>query len=164
MDITTILFLFYLNLTLAYKPIFNCDLQRLLQQNVYVNHLFTFFCFLYIIVLTDNTISFSQIWWKTLLIYGLFVMLTKSKIEYVGIVLLLLLVDQCVNSTIQTKLQKNTDEDVSKLKTARTYIKYVIFGVILIGFISYFFRQRADHKDFSFLTLLFGTPMCEGVF
>jgi len=111
----------------------------------------------------DNTLSLSEIWWKTLLIYGLFIMLTKSKIQYVGIVLLLLLGDQCVNSTIQSKLQKNKDEDVSKLKTARTYIKYVIFGVILVGFISYFFRQLNDHKDFSIFTLFFGTPKCEGI-
>lgn len=161
MDLTTILLLFYLNLVLAYKPIFNCDVQRLLQKNVYANHLFTFFCFLYIIILSDNTLSLQQIWWKSVLIYILFIMLTKSKIEFIGVVLLLLIIDQCINSIIEEKLKK--DEDVSKLKLARTYIKYGIIAVISIGFIFYFFKQKNDHKDFSLLSLFFGTPNCEGV-
>jgi len=156
MDITALLFLFYLNLTLSYHPIFNCSVQKLLKQNVYANHVCTFFCLLYLVVFANGTFTLNDVL-QTLLIYVLFIMLTKTDLEYVGMVLLALLIDQYISSMIKSKVAVDPKADVSKLTTIRTYIKYLVIVVILVGFVSYYFKQKKDHKNFSFLTLFFGS-------
>jgi len=84
-------------------------------------------------------------------------MLTKTDLEYVGMVLLALLIDQYISSMIKSKVAVDPKADVSKLTTIRTYIKYLVIVVILVGFVSYYFKQKKDHKNFSFLTLFFGS-------
>lgn len=164
-DTDSSLIALYLSLVMGFKALFNCDIQRLLQHNVYANHLITFCCFLFLISLIDNThSSLSDIWLKSIFIYILFMLFIKSKIETVIIVFILLIIDQSIKTIINNKIYKNPDEDVSSLNTARQYIMYAIIATILIGCLMYYFRQKEDHpKDFSILTFFFGTPICRDV-
>lgn len=153
LNITSLLFLFYLNMTLAYKPIFNCDVQKLLINNPYVNHIVTFTCFLYLVILADNTLTIADIWLESIRLYILFIMLTKTTLLFVSLVILLIVVDQTLTSYI-------TDENKDTFTKIKKYIKYSIIMIILIGFVDYFFKQKKEHPNFSYLTLFFSSD-CE---
>ena len=164
-DTDSSLLALYLSLVMGFKALFNCDIQRLLQNNVYANHFVTFCCFLFLISLLDGTHApLSDVWLKTIFIYILFMLFVKSKIESVIIVFILLVIDQSLKTIINNKLYKNPNEDVSTLQTVRQYIMYTIIATILIGCLLYYFKQKEDHsKDFSFLKFFFGTPECRDV-
>lgn len=139
----------------------NCDLQRMLLKHPLYIHLFgiTAFFFLFTILDSKNKGNIGIVWLKTLFIYSLFVLMTKSKWYFVVPVLILLLVDQSIKKDVS--LREANGDDVSKYKERQEKItkilNIVIITVILLGTLHYMFLQRMEYKtDFSFFQFFFG--------
>jgi hypothetical protein len=163
-EIHTLLLILYLSVAMSFKSVINCDVQRLLKKNVYVNHLVLFCAFLFLISLNNTSLSLSDVWLQSIMVYFLFMLFIKSQLWTVVTVFFLLIVDQSINSFINTKLKEDPSKDVSTLVNVRKYITYIIVGTILVGFYLYFLKQKSDHpKDFSFLTFFFGVADCQDV-
>lgn len=139
----------------------NCDLQRMLQQHPLWVHLFglTAFFFLFTILDSNNKSSIGVIWLKTLFIYILFVLMTKSKWYFVVPVLILLLVDQSVKKDLAIKQAKG--EDVTQYKQQQekltNILNITIITLIIVGTIHYIILQKLEYKtNFSLFQFFFG--------
>jgi hypothetical protein len=161
-DITTLLIAFYLSILIGYKSVLNCDIQRLLNKNPYINHLVTFFCCFFLLsIFYQTNESIEKIWLITFITYIFLMLFLKTTTEIVGVVFVLLIIDQNVKMTISSKLQKDPNTDVKGLNKLRNYIFYGNIILVIIGFSLYFLKQRKEHPtDFSYLTFIFGNESC----
>lgn len=161
-DLTTLFAVFYLSVLMGYKSILNCEVQRLLNKNVYVNTFVTFFCCFFLVSIfyqTDQTVW--KVWLLTILGYLFLLIFLKTTIETVIIVFILLIIDQSLKISITSKLDKDPNADITLLNNLRHYIFYTNILIVLIGFGFYYMKQRKDHPDFSFITFFFGSGNCQ---
>lgn len=144
----------------------NCNMQKILNNNVYMQHLIAICGFFYLIVLSDSTNSapIYIILLKTLCGYILFMLFIKGNLTLSFIVLLLLLIDQGIAYHIKyiVQLKENNKDKIVFYETIRTYILYITIALIVISFGFYAKHAYVDHeKDFDFLKLFIGTNSCK---
>lgn len=148
----------------------SCDLQRLAEKNIYVKHLLSIVCFFFLFTVLDpsNRTNFAQTFLKTLGVYALFVMTTKSKAWAAVTIVTCLIADQAIKTEINYTMGNGevtlpaVQTKVERLKSYRKALYAVIILVSIIGFIEYYFHQKADRKDnFDLWTFLIGTSKCE---
>jgi hypothetical protein len=148
-----------------------------METNILAKHAVAFISAFYVIVLTetDKEDSDKSMWdyfLTTLVIYGIFVLSTKAKAQFVFPMLLLLLVDQLLKVYMDIKEKKEKkvnkkEEDPSELSTStletiRLLLGYGVMGFITVGFLSYYFRQRSEFgANFSTSKFLLGTFKCK---
>lgn len=165
-DTTNALSGMYLWLIFNYlAAMLNCDLQRAIHSNPFVLHAFGVLAFFFLFTLldTNNKTSISSVWVKTLFIYVLFVLMTKSKWYFVIPVLAALLVDQSLKKGVAIK--EAAGEDVTEARQRQhltsQYINAAIIAVIIAGTIHYAVLQRIEYgKNFSWFMLLAGVTKC----
>lgn len=164
-DITNSMAILYLYIIIGFfVNMLSCDLQRLLKNNVIVQHLAAFVALFFLIttVNTQNADSIVHVWSKTVIIYILFMMSTKAKLPFVIIVALLLIADLTLKTHINYLTQKGRDSHVHEYEKARTIIMYCIVAAIVVGFLHYVAYAYKDHKDdFSIFKVFIGTPACK---
>lgn len=166
-DTTTALAGMFLWIVFNYlSGMLNCDLQRLMK-NPLVLHMvgLTAFFFLFALLDTNNKTSILIIWLKTVFVYAMFVLMTKSKWYFVLPVLALLLVDQTLKRDMAFKEAAGEEID-DKMKSDRkrisSIINILIIAIIVVGTLHYGILQKRDHKnDFSFTKLIFGVSRCK---
>ena len=178
MEYTAGLFLFYIILVAKYfDKMLSCDFQRFMETNILAKHAIAFISAFYVIVLTetdkeDSDKSMLDYFLTTLVIYGIFVLSTKAKAQFVFPMLLLLLVDQLLKVYMDIREKKakkenkkednNSELSTSTLETIRSLLGYGIMGFITVGFLSYYFRQRSEFgANFSTSKFLLGTSKCK---
>jgi hypothetical protein len=139
----------------------NCDLQRMLYKHPLWIHLFgiTAFFFLFTILDTNNKSPIWIVWLKTLFIYFLFVLMTKSKWYFVVPVLVMLLIDQSIKKDLA--MREARGDDTTKYKDRQEKITKIlnitIIVVIVVGTIHYMFLQKLEYKSkFSMWEFFFG--------
>ena len=170
--------MFYIILVAKYfDKMLSCDFQRFMETNILAKHAIAFISAFYVIVLTetdkeDSDKSMLDYFLTTLVIYGIFVLSTKAKAQFVFPMLLLLLVDQLLKVYMDIREKKakkenkkednNSELSTSTLETIRSLLGYGIMGFITVGFLSYYFRQRAEFgANFSTSKFLLGTSKCK---
>jgi phosphatidylglycerophosphate synthase len=124
---------------------------------------FTAFFFLITVVDTNNKVSLGVTWLKTLVVYMLFVMTTKAKLPAILAIVLLLIVDLSLKTHIQYVQRNNPDQEQSpsRYEKYRTYTQYMLYAVIVLGFLHYaFYQEKSYGNNFSLSTFLFGTGKC----
>jgi hypothetical protein len=150
--------------------IINCDLQRFIKQNPAFFHIvgLTAFFFLFTLLDTKNNIGIQFILIKTVFVYFLFVLMTKSKWYFVIPVLILLLTDQLIKKNLAFVEQRAEDpkEKIEKLRARQQKITYIlnitIIVLIFVGASHYMILQKIEYKDkFSFWKFLFGISQCK---
>lgn len=144
----------------------NCDIQRFLKTNPIVFHCFGFIAFFFLFTLldTNNKQSIGIIWLKSLVIYILFVLMTKSKWYFVLPIMALLLIDQSIKKQVAFKEANNENvENFKKIQSKITQvINIVIVVLIVIGVIDYIRLQRIEYKGkFSFYKFFITTNTCK---
>lgn len=144
----------------------NCDLQRFIIRNPLSVHLIglTAFFFLFTLIDTNNKTSLWIITVKTILIYVLFVLMTKSKWYFVVPVLVLLLVDQAIKKhlAIQQASGGSTSSLEETQKRATQILNVLIISIILIGTMQYMYLQYLEYgKRFSLYKFFFGVSKCK---
>jgi len=138
--------------------IIGCDLQKMLSNNLLVRHtagLLIFF-FLFAIVGNSDSQHILYIWIKTIILYFVFILLSKSKWYFSFVIILLLIIDQSIAIQNKYNVNKNTKVDKTNTNIIRKVIRYSIFIIIAIGFISYLIRQYNEFQgNFDIVKLLF---------
>ena len=148
------------------SSLLNCDLQKILHENVYVKHILGLIAFYFLFTVLDpnNNMSVGITFAKTIVIYALFMMITKSKWYFSLTAISLLLIDQILKNQIEYLKKKEPSVNVSRLEKGRTVLEILMIIVIFIGYIHYLVIQRMDYKkEFSWLKFVFGTVKCKNV-
>lgn len=139
----------------------NCDLQRLLRSSRLVLHLTSIiaFFFLFTLIDSDNNASLLTTWSKTLVVYVLFLLTTKSKWYFAVPVLGLLLLDQSIKKHVQYKVAQGDAGDETHLwERAGRWINYATYALIFVGALHYMVLQKREYgDDFSFGKFIFGS-------
>ena len=149
------------------SSIVSCDIKRLMTHNVFFRHVVGIISFflLFTVLEPDNEMDIFSIWIKTIYIYFIFLLMTKSKWYFSIPVLLLLLVDQSLKFQINFEKQKEVKrkeekgENGEKIETVekvengekesivmryeniRNKLNVSIIALIVVGFLHYTFRQ-----------------------
>jgi hypothetical protein len=159
-DTKTALSGLYLWLLFGYlSTMVSCDIQRWMHHSLFFRHfvgIIAFF-FLFTVLDTSNKSHIIILWLKTFFIYGVFLLMVKSKWYFSLPVLLMLLVDQSIKVHRDYLNAHNSDEDTLKLwDKIRNYINLTIIGLIVVGFGHYTVRQYLEFgSKFDFSKLLF---------
>ena len=138
----------------------SCDLQRFMNDNILFRHFVGIIAFFLLFAFSDNEhkTNVFKTWTKVILVYFMFLLLTKSKWYFAIPVLVLLVIDQSIAMQIKYLEKNNKTEEKDKLEKYRKLLYKIIIIVVLSGFIHYTLRQYNEFgKDFSFLTLLFSS-------
>lgn len=162
-DSTTALASMFLWLLFGYLSTqVNCDLQRLLTHSILVKHMVSLLAFFFLFTLIDsnNKSNLITTWVKTVVVYVLFILTTKSKWYFIIPVLALLLIDQSLKKYIKDSKENDTIEPAKKrgFDNASKFINVVIIVIIIVGAIHYAALQKAEYKGaFSWYAFFVGT-------
>ena len=147
------------------STLLSCDMKRLINNNMYFRHLIGLISFFLLFTITDkdnkNELNIKTIWINTIFVYGLFIMMTKSKWYFSIPALILIVVDQSYKFQIEfiQKEKKKSSKQIEKVNTYEKIRKYtyaVMITLIVIGFIHYTIRQYKHFgSKFSFIKLIF---------
>jgi hypothetical protein len=147
----------------------NCDIQRFMANYPYLFHTFGFIAFVFLFTLldTNNKSSILVIWAKSIFVYALFIMMTKSKWYFVVPVLVLLLIDQSLKKELA--FQKQAGKDVKSFEETQAkvsrWINVAIVVLIVVGTIQYMLLQANEYQeDFDMVKFFFTTSSkCKNV-
>jgi hypothetical protein len=151
-----------------FTAVLNCDLQRMMRSNPIVVHIMglTAFFFLFTLLDSNNKNSVAVIYAKTIFVYLLFIMMTKSKWYFVVPVLVMLLVDQTFKKHLAmqeaTNTNTSTNTNMEKQRAIQhqvtTVLNVAIIAVIIIGTLHYMYLQYLEYgpRKFSLYTFFFG--------
>jgi hypothetical protein len=136
----------------------SCDIKRLMTTNVYVRHVVGIISFflLFTVIETENEMDIFSIWTKTIYIYFIFLLMTKSKWYFSIPVFLLLIIDQSLKFQIKFEYKQKTNKQViTRYENIRDHIYTGIIGLIVVGFLHYTVRQYNEYgSKFSLVKLL----------
>jgi hypothetical protein len=128
---------------------------------------FIAFVFLFTLLDTNNKSSILVIWAKSIFVYILFIMMTKSKWYFVVPVLVLLLIDQSLKKELA--FQKQASKDVKSFEESQKKVSRVIniaiVILIVVGTIHYMFLQASQYQEnFDMVKFFFTTSSkCKNV-
>jgi hypothetical protein len=158
-DTKTALTSLYLWLLFGFlSSIVSCDFKRWIHDNIWFRHIvgIVAFFFLFTVIDVSNDIPIGIVWLKTIIVYILFLLMVKSKWYFSVPLLVLLIIDQSIKSHHSYTQNKNkSDPALPTYNKWRNYLSYMIYAIIVIGFISYGIRQRKEFgATFSWLKLV----------
>lgn len=134
-----------------------CDLKRSFENPLFRHFTAIISIFLLFVIIDKSELGALEVWKNTFILYIFYVLLTKNKLYFSIPIILLVLVDQSLNSE-NIHLKKNDDNKIliDKYDIYRKYIQYTIIGLIIIGFIHYYFRQKNKFgKNFNSFKFIF---------
>jgi hypothetical protein len=146
--------------------IINCDLQRAMRLSPFLFHFvgITAFFFLFTLIDPSNTVGVHMVWLKTIFVYGMFVLMTKSKWYFTVPVLGLLLVDQTQKKQVAfiKARQEASDGDLDAYQVLSSeYINKAVIGLIVVGALHYMYLQKLHFKSkFSLYKFFLTTGGC----
>jgi hypothetical protein len=139
----------------------SCQVQNVLTTSMLAKN-FVIFCLIYFTTtLTSKTMEHpgttlkrSSILWLT------FMVVTKTNIYFSTIIFMLLM---CIfvlkNFENYYKKTKNKEKELLMIKSKGMGEK-VFIGTTLVGFITYFYKQYKERKNFSFFKFIMGVSQC----
>lgn len=162
-DTKTALSALYLWLLFGFlSTMVSCDLQRWMIHNPLFRHFIGIVAFFFLFTVLDTTgiHSVRQIWTQTIIVYLIFILMTKSKWQFSLPVLLLLIIDQSIALHIKyitaNKDDKNKEKLITLWNSRRKYIDIGMIVFIVFSVIHYIIRQQAEFgKSFSWSKFLF---------
>lgn len=166
-DTTNALSGMYLWIIFGYvATLLNCDLQRFLKTYPLAMHLagLIAFFFLFTVIDTNNQSNIQTVWFKTVLTYFLFVLMTKSKWYFVVPVLALLLIDQTLKKDLAFRQADGQDTTAIEKRQdiISSYINVLIIFLTIVGAIHYLILQRTEYgKQFDIFKFFFGWTRCK---
>jgi hypothetical protein len=122
------------------------------------------FFLLFTVIEQDNELDIFSIWGKTIYIYFIFLLMTKSKWYFSVPVLLLLIVDQSLKFQIKFEEKRKEGKEDKENESTATIVRYenirnklegCIIALIVIGFLHYTIRQYNEFgSKFSLVKLI----------
>ena len=141
----------------------SCDLKQSFENPLFRHFTAIISIFLLFAIIDKSELGAFETWKHTFILYIFYVLLTKNKMYFSIPVILLLLVDQTLSSeNIFLEKNNNKSDIIDKYNIYRKYIQYTIIGLIIIGFIHYYFRQKNKFgKNFNTFKFIFDIK-CKG--
>ena len=172
------LFIIYLIISCNFLgSLFNCNLQKLLTDNIYIKHIFCFLTMLFSIIYVDSNIikecKYMEGFFYAIIFYIWFVLTTKTNIYITLIILMLLLIvyilqlhinvisNQIELNEEQKELNKEQKElieeqkqnqiklnkTIDNIKLSQYIIISITFLITIIGFIYYYIGKKKKYKQ-----------------
>ena len=146
-----------------------CRFQNIIENNMIVKHLFGFFIALFLILLSTPFIEKDfTIILKSLLVYAIFILMTKTDIY---VFLILLFISVASYSLVIIKTQYIEQNNIGKYKSDKTIktintivrVLYNFFIIILlVGVVVYMGEQKIEYKNnFSYVKFFLGNSSCK---
>lgn len=157
-----------------------CRIQELIYGNIYIKH-FLFIIIIYFTIsyvyeesndkknddvkeVTTNN-SILDIFSKTAIIYGMFILLMKNNYKCVVIVFLILFFNKIASQYIEKiSIDKKKIKQIESINKTRSY-SIMIAGIVLVGgFVFYYFEKKKEYKNqFNNITFIFGSNQCKSL-
>lgn len=159
-----VLMIMYFSILLGYLASYiNCDLQRMMSKSPIAIHLLGFMGMVFIYIGSDAQLSTQEIMIRSIRMYLVFVLSTKSKWYFGFAVLALLLIYGVVR---RHYLRENEAEYIDQLPPNQerilVLIRLLIGILVVIGVAHYVILQSQEYKDkFSWSKFLIGTGNCK---
>lgn len=149
--------------------IFPCKIQKILNCNMYVKHIFSFLTLMFFVILSapiGGSMKVNDIIMKAFLLYIFFIILTKTNhIVFIIIIILLGILYLIILKINELKESNNNakNELEEKLNNIYNYISYIIIILLIIGFLMYMGEKKYEYKNkFEYTKFIFGIPECRG--
>lgn len=184
-NLSKIAFLFIIFVVIAggeVKHVLSCQMQNLLIKSQLIKHIIGIILIFFFIMLeggwdfSDKELNKAPNDWSSgnaihtmiyaFIIYGIFMITSKSRIIPNLIVYLLLFITYLINTQKNYWDARNEITETSKKKLINIeIILLAITGVVAIyGFIDYvFYKKSILGKKFNWFNLLFSTKMCDSI-
>lgn len=143
--------------------LFGCRTQEALNTNMWLKHLLGFMTMYFFVVLVDSKSKWSDSprtqMLFTLLFYVIFILTTRMDYKWwlafiIGLSVIYIL-------QVYKDHEKTEDQERQQLETYQKYITYVVGIIILLGFMIYYGRKKAEYgKNFDHMTFLLGKTSC----
>jgi len=155
------LFIFYVTLGGNFvAQLFPCQVQKLFTENIYYKHFLAFFILFFAIILTSEKSEkiTSTIFSRTIMLYMLFIILTRMDKNFFLIFFVLL----CIKFIIVNEMDYTQDNVLKeKYDILNKGLNYALIFTGIVGFILYYGEKRYEYgKRFNFSTFLLGKPVC----
>jgi len=143
-----------------------CSTRKLLSENQLVKQAILLFLIYFTINLTsgnDREDPINKIK-SAIFVWIFFIIFTKMNIYFTGLVFFLLTVIYILNNYKKhyenVKESKESKELIKNLEKYIDKLEILMFLFLIIGFITYFLKQKKDQKQFNYLYFLFGRRKC----
>lgn len=131
----------------------SCDLQDWIRSSPMFRHFIGVIAFFFLfITINPDKLSIGLLWTKTFAMYGVFLLITKSKWYFTIPLILTLVLDQ----SIKIYSEDNNDINTETIKVIREILHILMIVIIVAGFLFYAYRQSHHFgSSFSWTKLLF---------
>jgi hypothetical protein len=159
-------FILYLVLAGSFlQPLFPCHSSRLFESSMWIRHLLGFLTLIFFVVVTDTEIDdylpLGSVISVSLLIYAWFLISSKMTASW-WLALVVLLATLYLIDLYESRTLKEPPETKKNLGYAKTGILTMSMLLTLVGFLIYVGEKKLEYKsEFSYVTLLLGTPVCK---
>lgn len=159
--------LFLLFLTIGgnfLAPLFPCQVQELFTTSIYHKHILAFCTLFFAIVLASDMVKdLTLLFRKTILLYLLFVFITKMDKNFFLLFLLILGSKYLLENQIDNLPKDTPEETINKYKKINKILLYVLIIIGIVGFLIYFGEKKYEYgANFDFITFIFGKTICSG--
>lgn len=141
----------------------SCDIQRWMLSDPFFRHVVGIisFYFLFTIIDTNNKLHVTVIWAKTLFVYGIFLLMTKTKWMFALPVLVVLVIDQTLKAHVAYLHGQNEKPEVVHLwDNMRGQLNVILIVLVLAGFAHYVWRQKNEFGESFEWNKLFFSNKC----
>lgn len=152
--------------------IFGCKFRKILQDNMYVKHIFAYLTFLFLVILTsiDNTKTKDDLIiyiLYSIIFYLWFILTTSTYIWITVLILILFFIMYIIKLRIKNiENTKEKEEEQKRLIKTNNIILIISLLITILGVLHYMYlkynelNKRNQVKKFSLITFFLGKVKC----
>ncbi len=159
------LFLLFLTISGNFlAQLFPCQVQELFTTSIFHKHILAFFTLFFAIVLaSDSTNNLTLLFRKTILLYLLFVLITRMDKNFFLLFLFILAAKYLLEKEIDNLPKDTPEKTLNKYSQLNKLLQYSLIIIGIAGFVIYLGEKKYEYgKDFDFNTFIFGKTVCKG--
>jgi len=154
-------------------PLFPCRIQKALNNNMYLKHLFGYLTMIFFVTLASpiKNKQIEVVIYQSLIIYILFIMYLKTDIKIFIFILIILFIIYCLilkkneyETTISDdKIKDELKNNINNIDYIIKILSYMSIILIIIGLLSYMGQKKYEYKNkFNYIKFFLGKPSCKG--
>lgn len=145
-----------------------CKTQKLLTENMLAKHVVILFIIYFSLGFTSQSNpNPMNLLGNSISIWVLFLLFTKMSLQFNIFVFALVVLYHFINSYISyysSKDKKKYKKKIDNYNNILNYLKYLIIGSLIVGFVLYFNKQRNVYrKNWSTFKFIFGVNKCDSL-
>jgi hypothetical protein len=152
-----------------------CKLQLILNNNVYIKHLFVFLTLVFLITLVDpnnSKNSLVTVLKRSILLYIFFILIIKTYYKIFIIIIVILGIKYLIllyKNELKDKLSDEKDpiklnilnNKMNNIILIQNILFIIVIILLIIGVLIYYGEKKYEYKNkFNIITFLFGKPEC----